>query len=51
MVDVGGGVGSAISTIVNEYPHIHGINFDLPHVIRTVAPSKGLSLSPSLNFI
>lgn len=42
VVDVGGGAGSAISTIVNEYPHIHGINFDLPHVIRTAAPSQGL---------
>ena len=45
VVDVGGEAGSAISTIVNEYPHIHGINFDLPHVIRTAAPSKGLYIS------
>ncbi|GLJ19148.1 hypothetical protein SUGI_0343800 [Cryptomeria japonica] len=42
VVDVGGGAGSAISTIVNEYPHIHGINFDLPHVVRTAAPAKGV---------
>ncbi|GLJ19165.1 hypothetical protein SUGI_0344190 [Cryptomeria japonica] len=42
VVDVGGGEGSAISTIVKEYPHIHGINFDLPHVVRAAAPAKGL---------
>ncbi|XP_057873101.2 caffeic acid 3-O-methyltransferase 1-like [Cryptomeria japonica] len=42
VVDVGGGAGSAISTIVNEYPHIHGINFDLPHVVRTAPPAKGV---------
>ncbi|XP_057873134.2 caffeic acid 3-O-methyltransferase-like [Cryptomeria japonica] len=40
VVDVGGGEGSAISTIVKEYPHIHGINFDLPHVVRAAAPAK-----------
>ena len=42
VVDVGGGLGSAISTIVNQYPHINGINFDLPHVITTAAPIKGM---------
>ena len=41
VVDVAGGVGSAISLIVKEYPHIHGINFDLPHVISTAAPIQG----------
>ncbi|EYU36645.1 hypothetical protein MIMGU_mgv1a0268441mg, partial [Erythranthe guttata] len=38
LVDVGGGTGSALCTIVSNYPSIHGINFDLPHVIKT-APS------------
>ncbi|XP_057873138.2 caffeic acid 3-O-methyltransferase 1-like [Cryptomeria japonica] len=42
VVDVAGGVGSALSTIVKEYPHIHGINFDLPHVVRTAPPTKGV---------
>nr|BDC79578.1 hypothetical plant O-methyltransferase [Thujopsis dolabrata var. hondae] len=42
VVDVAGGVGSAISVIVEEYPHIHGINFDLAHVIGTAAPIHGV---------
>ncbi|GLJ25142.1 hypothetical protein SUGI_0480830 [Cryptomeria japonica] len=42
VVDVAGGLGSAISVIVAEYPHIHGINFDLPHVIRTAPPIHGV---------
>ncbi|KVI04221.1 desmethylxanthohumol 6'-O-methyltransferase-like [Cynara cardunculus var. scolymus] len=35
VVDVGGGTGVAISEIVKTYPHLKGINFDLPHVIST----------------
>ncbi|KAF3432730.1 hypothetical protein FNV43_RR23832 [Rhamnella rubrinervis] len=38
LVDVGGGTGAAINTIVSKYPKIKGINFDLPHVIED-APS------------
>ncbi|GLJ19615.1 hypothetical protein SUGI_0354910 [Cryptomeria japonica] len=30
--------GKALAHIVKAYPHIHGINFDLPHVVQT-APS------------
>lgn len=37
VVDVGGGTGVAISEIVKAYPHLNGINFDLPHVI-SMAP-------------
>ncbi|KAJ7539162.1 hypothetical protein O6H91_11G079100 [Diphasiastrum complanatum] len=37
LVDVGGGLGEAISQIVAAYPHIHGIIYDLPHVIA-IAP-------------
>ncbi|TVU06962.1 hypothetical protein EJB05_46999, partial [Eragrostis curvula] len=33
LVDVGGGLGSTIHAITSRYPTIHGINFDLPHVI------------------
>ena len=33
LVDVKGGMGSSLSTIVDNYKHIRGINFDLPHVI------------------
>ncbi|KAK7354872.1 hypothetical protein VNO80_20424 [Phaseolus coccineus] len=38
LVDVGGGLGININLITSKYPHIHGINFDLPHVIQN-APS------------
>ncbi|KAM1125689.1 hypothetical protein FF1_040957 [Malus domestica] len=38
IVDVGGSLGVAISLITSKYPHIKGINFDLPHV-RKHAPS------------
>ncbi|XP_050387573.1 caffeic acid 3-O-methyltransferase-like [Argentina anserina] len=38
LVDVGGGLGVTLSIITSRYPHIKGINFDLPHVIKD-APS------------
>ncbi|KAL9234743.1 hypothetical protein vseg_009576 [Gypsophila vaccaria] len=38
LVDVGGSIGVNVSLIVNKYPHIKGINYDLPHVIAD-APS------------
>ncbi|KAL8233218.1 hypothetical protein R6Q57_002996 [Mikania cordata] len=34
LVDVGGGLGIALSMIVSKHPMIKGINFDLPHVIQ-----------------
>lgn len=33
LVDVGGGLGNTLSLITSKYPHILGINFDLPPVI------------------
>ncbi|RWR74041.1 caffeic acid O-methyltransferase 1 [Cinnamomum micranthum f. kanehirae] len=33
VVDVGGGVGAMLNMIISKYPHIKGINYDLPHVI------------------
>lgn len=38
VVDVGGGLGNTIGVITSKYPTLHGINFDLPHVIEQ-APS------------
>nr|KYP72008.1 Caffeic acid 3-O-methyltransferase [Cajanus cajan] len=38
VVDVGGGLGININLITSKYPHIEGVNFDLPHVIQH-APS------------
>ncbi|KVH96648.1 Caffeate O-methyltransferase (COMT) family [Cynara cardunculus var. scolymus] len=33
LVDVGGGLGAAINDIVTAYPHLKGINFDLPQSV------------------
>ncbi|CAK9222238.1 unnamed protein product [Sphagnum troendelagicum] len=41
LVDVGGGIGKALETIVSSYPHIHGINYDLPHVIADAPTMPG----------
>nr|XP_048327131.1 xanthohumol 4-O-methyltransferase-like [Ziziphus jujuba var. spinosa] len=43
LVDVGGGTGATISQIVESYPHIKGINFDLPHVTVTAPSYPGVS--------
>ncbi|KAI3494559.1 hypothetical protein L1887_40691 [Cichorium endivia] len=43
VVDVGGGTGMAISEIVKAYPHLKGINFDLPHVIATTPTYDGVT--------
>ncbi|XP_061998776.1 anthranilate N-methyltransferase-like [Rosa rugosa] len=42
LVDVGGGLGVALSLITSRYPHIKGINYDLPHVIKYAHPSPGV---------
>ncbi|GMP54434.1 hypothetical protein CsSME_00019612 [Camellia sinensis var. sinensis] len=43
MVDGGGGTEVAMGEIVKVYPHIKGINFDLPHVIATAPEYGGVS--------
>ncbi|KAI3505377.1 hypothetical protein L1887_27490 [Cichorium endivia] len=43
VVDVGGGMGVGISEIVKAYPHLKGINFDLPHVISTAPTYDGVT--------
>ncbi|GLJ31838.1 hypothetical protein SUGI_0640630 [Cryptomeria japonica] len=42
LVDVGGGLGSALSIIVDNHKHIRGINFDLPYVIASALPIAGV---------
>ncbi|KAH9330358.1 hypothetical protein KI387_002466, partial [Taxus chinensis] len=42
VVDVAGGVGSALSVIIKQHPHVHGINFDLPHVIQSAPAIPGV---------
>jgi hypothetical protein len=41
LVDVGGGIGKTLETIISSYPHIHGINYDLPHVIADAPTMPG----------
>ncbi|KAL0001880.1 hypothetical protein SO802_015661 [Lithocarpus litseifolius] len=43
LVDVGGGIGSGLAEIVKSYPHIKGINFDLPHVAATASIYDGIT--------
>ncbi|CAJ1978955.1 unnamed protein product [Sphenostylis stenocarpa] len=43
LVDVGGSTGGSISEIVRAYPHIKGINFDLPHVVATAPKFEGVT--------
>ncbi|KAL7117984.1 hypothetical protein ACP275_03G107300 [Erythranthe tilingii] len=42
LVDVGGGSGSTLDSIVSKYPSIHGVNFDLPHVVNTAPSYKNI---------
>ncbi|XP_074287976.1 caffeic acid 3-O-methyltransferase-like [Silene latifolia] len=44
LVDVGGGggLGICLGTILSKYPHIKGINFDLPHIIETAHSIPGV---------
>ncbi|KAG0630920.1 hypothetical protein M758_1G213900 [Ceratodon purpureus] len=42
LVDVGGGFGASLSAIIDRYPHIRGINFDLPGVIAESSPLPGV---------
>jgi caffeic acid 3-O-methyltransferase len=41
LVDVGGGVGQALTKIISKYPSIKGINFDLPQVVKDAPPLPG----------
>jgi caffeic acid 3-O-methyltransferase len=42
LVDVGGGTGKTLENIISSYPHIHGINYDLPHVIAEAPTIPGI---------
>ncbi|KAJ0505830.1 putative O-methyltransferase domain, plant methyltransferase dimerization [Helianthus annuus] len=42
LVDVGGGDGTALRSIVEACPWIKGINFDLPHVVSVAPVSVGV---------
>lgn len=34
LVDVGGGTGATLSSIISKYPTLEGINFDLSYVVE-----------------
>ena len=42
LVDVGGGLGVTLNLITSKYPHIKGINFDLPHVVENAPSYPGI---------
>lgn len=42
LVDVGGGIGVNLKMIVSRYPHIKGINYDLPHVVANAPSHPGI---------
>ncbi|MED6160144.1 hypothetical protein PIB30_048624 [Stylosanthes scabra] len=42
LVDVGGGFGISLKLITSKYPHIQGVNFDLPHVIENAPLYAGV---------
>ncbi|PRQ36323.1 putative (Iso)eugenol O-methyltransferase [Rosa chinensis] len=42
VVDVGGGLGIALSLITSKYSYIKGINYDLPHVIKEAPHYPGV---------
>ncbi|KAL8240610.1 hypothetical protein R6Q59_013965 [Mikania micrantha] len=43
LVDVGGGIGVIINEIVTKYPHLKGVNFDLPHVDSSAPSYEGVT--------
>ena len=43
LVDVGGGMGRLVANIVKTYPHIEGINFDMPHVVANAPLHPGVT--------
>ncbi|KAK6233651.1 hypothetical protein QUC31_006057 [Theobroma cacao] len=42
LVDVGGGYGISLNIIISKYPSIHGINYDMPHVIQDAPSFPGI---------
>ncbi|XP_059290010.1 myricetin 3-O-methyltransferase 3-like [Lycium ferocissimum] len=42
VIDVGGGLGISLASIISKYPNIKGTNFDLPHVIKDAPTYAGI---------
>ncbi|XP_031484096.1 nicotinate N-methyltransferase 1-like [Nymphaea colorata] len=43
VVDVGGSTGSCLAMILERYPGLHGINFDLPEVVADAPQYQGVT--------
>ncbi|CAH8305247.1 unnamed protein product [Eruca vesicaria subsp. sativa] len=44
LVDVGGGSGTTLGLVTSKYPHIKGVNFDLPQVLTNAPIYQGTKL-------
>ncbi|KAG6692334.1 hypothetical protein I3843_10G105100 [Carya illinoinensis] len=42
LIDVGGGIGTTSAKIISLYPHVRGLNFDLPQVIADAPTLPGV---------
>ncbi|XP_041027590.1 scoulerine-9-O-methyltransferase 1-like [Juglans microcarpa x Juglans regia] len=42
LMDVGGGIGTTLAKLTSTYPHVQGLNFDLPHVIDAAPKLPGV---------
>ncbi|XP_073024449.1 caffeic acid 3-O-methyltransferase 2-like [Primulina eburnea] len=42
IVNVAGGNGITLDMIISKYPSIHGVNFDLPEVIKVAPTYNGI---------
>lgn len=41
LVDVGGGLGTSLSQALSKFPHLKGVNFDLPHIVSEAPQIHG----------
>jgi hypothetical protein len=46
VVDVGGGTGELLRTLLATHEHLHGTLFDLPQVVESVEPAERLTILP-----
>ncbi|KAF3600943.1 hypothetical protein F2Q69_00034527 [Brassica cretica] len=42
LVDVGGGIGTNLGQALSKFPHLKGINFDLPHIVSEAPQIHGV---------
>ncbi|CDY52172.1 BnaC01g22350D [Brassica napus] len=42
LVDVGGGIGTNLGQALSKFPHLKGINFDLPHIVSKAPQIHGV---------